>query len=97
MALLVADSEVLWLNIMNGTLGLVVLICCVVFTVAVIHQFRSTKRQRARDIQGLDAEMHEFLGEPDRHSLHVPELGLTMADGGEPADPDAKKRAEKRG
>jgi len=88
MALLAIDSEVLWLNIMNGTLGVVVLICCLVVAGAIVYQFAAFRRQRAKDVQGADAELKAMLA--DKHAFNVPGLGLTMADGGEPKD-DGKK------
>ncbi len=88
MALLVTDPEVLWLNVMNGALGLVVLICCVVLAGAVIYQLTIASKRREKNIAGAEGEMRTMLGTADDHAFRVPNLGLTMADGGEPTDKD---------
>jgi hypothetical protein len=96
MALLTTDSEILWLNVMNGTLGVVVLICCLVILGAIVYQFTSVRRERERNIRNADRELRDLVG---THTFDAPGLGLTMADGGEPIDggaggesaPDGKK------
>ncbi|HVX67137.1 MAG TPA: hypothetical protein VHA11_11075 [Bryobacteraceae bacterium] len=86
MALLATDSEVLWLNVMNGALGVVVLICCLVVLGAIVYQFTSVRRERERNVKAADREVRELLGVRDPHAFDAPGLGLTMADGGEPID-----------
>jgi len=89
MALIAIDSETLWLNVMNGALGIVVLICLAVIVGGVIYEFVVRSRRRAKIIRTADNNVRELL---DSHSFEVPGLGLTMADGGEPIDekPDSK-------
>jgi hypothetical protein len=68
------DPQTLWLNLTNLALGVITLLALAIAGVAVAREWIARVR-RAREIDGLDAEMS--------HMLHVPELGMTMADGGE--------------
>lgn len=73
-----SDPNTFWLNITDIVLGVVTLAC-----VAFVAQaaFREVLGRLANRIQ------------QDAHALAMPELGLTMADGGEPIDP--KNQAKK--
>lgn len=77
------DPNTYWLNITDIVLGLVTLAC-----VAFVAQaaFREVYARLADRVQ---ARLHE-----DAHALTLPELGLTMADGGEPvkAQKDTSKK-----
>ena len=68
-----SDPNTYWLNITDIVLGLVTLAC-----VAFVAQaaFREVYARLADRIQ---ARLHQ-----DSHAFTLPELGLTMADGGEP-------------
>jgi hypothetical protein len=44
----------------------------------------------------LDREMRELLAGMDDHALRLPQLGLTMADGGEKLEPEKPPRAPRR-
>ena len=78
------NSQTLWLTLTNLALGIVTLLALVVVGFGVAQEVLA-KRRRARELAGMDEEV--------RHLLHVPELGLTMADGGEPLpDPNAPER-----
>ena len=79
------DPSTYWLSVMNIVLGLVVLICCGALGVGVFQEIVARRRKRAADA-GLDREVSDLVASYDGHSFDVPELGLTMADGGEPAD-----------
>lgn len=83
--LLMSDEQ--WLNGTNALLGLVCVIALIAIAGAVSRDILEKIRKRA------SARQHLVF---DHHSVHIPELGLTMADGGEPVDdnpdlPDAKK------
>ena len=69
-----SDPQTFWLNVTNAGLGIVTLVALlsVLGAVAVEVYGRAKKRATAKA--------------PDFHALHVPELGLTMADGGEKID-----------
>ncbi len=97
MALFVADSEVLWLNFMNGMLGAVVLICCLVVLGAVVYQIAGTRKQRRANVRGADREMRSMFRSNDDHTFRVAGLGVTMADGGECTAGDEEGRNPKAG
>ncbi len=84
------DPSTYWLGVMNIVLGLVVLICCGALGVGVFQEIVARRRKRAADA-GLDREVSDLVASYDGHSFNVPELGLTMADGGEPADQKDKR------
>lgn len=68
-----ADKETFWLNITNAFLGLVTIIAfAAVFGGAVVELFERAWKRVKVSVSGTDP-----------HTLHVPELGHTMADGGE--------------
>jgi len=54
------------------------------------------KFRTAHTLAHLDAELRSMVHDEFSHSLSVPELGLTMADGGEKLDPSPTKPAEKK-
>jgi hypothetical protein len=67
-----SDPKTLWLSITNIGLGLIVLVCCVVVARAFLH-----------DLLERRAQSVSAAAQPDDHSFMEPELGITMADGGE--------------
>lgn len=75
-----SDPETLWLNVTNVVLGIVTIVALVSVIGAVGVELAGRLKRR-------------FANAVDYHSHHVPELGLTMADGGEPVDgkDDSKK------
>jgi hypothetical protein len=75
-----SDPQTLWLNITNLALGLITLAALALLGAGIIREV-VLQRRRAREINGLDHELE--------HMLHVPGLGLTMADGGEPLPPSS--------
>ena len=80
-------SDEAWLNGTNALLGLVCAVALIAIAGAISQDVLEKIRKRAA------ARQHFVL---DRHSVHIPELGLTMADGGEPindkpSSPDAKQ------
>lgn len=81
------DPSVLWLNLTNIALGVVLLICCGVIALAVVKEVLVRLRAGAH----LTGAMPKPGFVPDDHTFHFPELGLTMADGGEPATKPRRK------
>ena len=77
-----SDSQALWLNITNLSLGIVTLLALALVGVSLAQEWIA-RRRGAREVDGLDAEIS--------HMLHVPELGMTMADGGEPKKNNTRK------
>jgi hypothetical protein len=89
------DPSTYWLNIMNIALGVVVLLCCAAVAYGVMQEVAARRRRRVA-AAGLDREVSDLVTAYDGHAFHVPELGLTMADGGEPVDQKARTEREKR-
>ena len=86
-----ASQEVAWLNAVNIALGVVVAICLGVLVLGVLRDLQLRARNRVAVSKGLDREMREMMGTADDHAFAVPNLGLTMADGGERVDKRTKK------
>lgn len=64
------DPETVWLNITNIALGVMTLLCVVVVGWGVVSELFDRVKAKALATQ------------PDDHSFALPDLGLTMADGG---------------
>ena len=75
-----ADPETFWLNVTNLALGLVTLSALLVLGYAIGREV--LERVRARSTVPATGDAHSFLH---------PELGLTMADGGEPVKTEEVK------
>lgn len=73
------DPETFWLNVTNIALGVVTLVCLIAVATVVFKEVLARVRQRAA-----------VLVERDDHAFVMPELGLTMADGGERLDKTEK-------
>lgn len=80
-----ADPETFWLNVTNIGLGLATLFCMAVVAWAVAHEALVRLRSRV-------ALRQPVPGAADPHVVLLPELGLTMADGGEKVDETKGKR-----
>jgi hypothetical protein len=68
-------SETFWLNLTNYGLGILCALCWLVMLGGLV---KALADRRARAL----ASVVPF----DDHAFHVHDLGLTMADGGEPVD-----------
>jgi hypothetical protein len=90
------DNWTMWLNITNFSLGLVTLIALLVvfFAVAWDLLVRKLGSVPSVDLNNIDAELQALL-HGGSHSLSVPGLGLTMADGGERMKPAESVAADK--
>jgi len=84
-----SDPSAYWLNVMNAALGLVVVACCLMVAYGVVQEVAARRRKRAA-AAGLDREVSDLVASYDGHAFHSPELGLTMADGGEPVKKDQR-------
>ena len=78
------DTEILWLNLTNAGLGLATLAGIAVLAWAALREVAERAKGHVT-VRGLDP-----------HSVYVPELGLTMADGGEKVEEDDEKDEQKR-
>jgi hypothetical protein len=81
------DPQSLWLNVTNLALGLVTLAAVGVFMYGVIGDL-AVLRKRFKATSRQPGEVGQFAGAGSMaHIMPVHGLGLTMADGGEPVDP----------
>lgn len=78
------DPQTFWLNVTNVVLALVTLASVVIIAFGVGQELLGRLRRRIPILRR----------EPDTHALRVPELGLTMADGGEPIDKKPEQRRQ---
>ncbi|MBK8597282.1 MAG: hypothetical protein IPP07_05335 [Holophagales bacterium] len=76
------DTEILWLNLTNAGLGLATLAGIGVLAWSAVRELAERAKSRV-SVHALDP-----------HSAFIPELGLTMADGGEKIDEDEKRAKE---
>ncbi len=89
------ENWTMWLNITNFALGIVTLIALLLVFFAVGWDLLVRKvRAPKPDWSSVDSELRALLH--GSHSLSVPELGLTMADGGERIEPNKSDRPEKK-
>jgi len=76
----VNDPSTYWLTFTNIALGLVVLVCCVAVSIGVFQELAARRKKRA----AADAFERELAaGYLGGHAFNLPNLGVTMADGGE--------------
>jgi hypothetical protein len=73
------DSDLFWLYVVNIALGVVTLVCVVPVVATLVRELVPRLRRR--------------LTLADTHAFHTPDLGATMADGGEPVDDDKPQDA----
>ena len=85
-----SDPSTYWLSIMNVALGVVVVVCIAIVAFGVMQELAARRRKRAV-AAGLDREVADLVSAYDGHAFHTPELGLTMADGGEPVKSKEKR------
>jgi hypothetical protein len=89
------EDWVFWLAVTNIAMVVVVLLVGLVLGYAVISEVVS-RRRKLHAAAGLDKEMNTMLRHEFTHSLPVPELGMTLADGGEKAEPSPAPATEKK-
>ena len=83
------DSETMWLNLTNLALGAVVLLAVMGVAYTMMRDVIEKALARYRE-SAMDREVRDMLA-GESHAFFEPELGLTMADGGEPEDSSDKK------
>lgn len=89
------ENWTMWLNITNFALGIVTLIALLVVFFAVGWDLLVRKvKSPAVDLRNIDADLKALL-HGGSHSFSVPELGLTMADGGERLEPSKDTSSKK--
>ena len=90
------ENWTMWLNITNFALGIVTLIALILvfFSVGWDLLVRKTAKSAMRvDLSNVNADLKALLH--GSHSLTVPELGLTMADGGQKIDAPKSNASKK--
>ena len=88
-----SDPSTYWLTFTNIGLGVVTLICCLAVAFGVVQEL-AAKRKKKAALAALDHEASGLAASyGDGHAFGIPQLGLTMADGGEPVEkkPQAKE------
>jgi hypothetical protein len=86
------DREVMWLMVTNIALAAVVIICGVIVAGAVIHELVARARRRRQYMREIEHDMMSLPKELDDHAFLDPNLGWTMADGGERIDKPSRKQ-----
>jgi hypothetical protein len=87
-----SDPSTYWLTVTNAALGVIVLICCAAVAIGVFQEI-AAKRKRVSATSKIDREVSDLVASfQDGHAFHLPQLGVTMADGGEQC---GKKEEEK--
>jgi hypothetical protein len=93
------ENWTMWLNITNFALGMVTLLALVVVFFAVGWDLlvrKVVRKPASIDLRNIDEDLRALL-HGGSHSLSVPGLGLTMADGGErvkTSKPEASKKSQ---
>lgn len=80
------DPQTLWLNLTNLGLGIAALVCVGAVAWNVV---REVIEQRQKST-AADRELKDMLASQG-HAMNLPDLGWTMADGGEPVPPPVFK------
>ena len=99
------ENWTFWFNMTNFALGIITLLAVLVVFASVgwdlmalwLHKVRKTDTVDVRnvDMDRITADLRvSWQGEP--HSLSVPGLGLTMADGGERVEPSEPESSEEK-
>lgn len=85
-----SDPSTYWLTFMNAALGVLTLIGCIAVGIGVVQELAARRKRAA--VSPLDREVADLVSSfQDGHAFHTPELGLTMADGGEDVNKKEKR------
>ena len=93
------ENWTFWLNMTNFALGMVTLLALVVVFCAVgwdllVLKVHNARKVGSRDLNSFDEDLRAMLH--GSHSLSVPGLGLTMADGGERVEPSKPENSDQK-
>jgi len=94
-----AENWTFWLNMTNLALGMITVLALIVVFSAVGWDLLVRKVHHARelgttDLNSFDEDLRAML--QGSHSLSVPGLGLTMADGGERVEPSKSEASDQK-
>jgi hypothetical protein len=85
------DPSTYWLTITNIALGVVTLICIAAVGIGIVQELAARAKKRAASSK-LDREVADLVASySDGHAFDIPELGITMADGGEELEKKDKR------
>jgi hypothetical protein len=90
------ENWVFWLNITNLVLGIVVVLAAAAVGYGLVWEFVLRHKKAHRAAANVDVEFQKMLQDEFSHSMPVPELGFTMADGGDILNPPPQKPELKR-
>jgi len=89
------DDWVFWLNLTNIALGLVVVLAVLVTAYGLVWELVG-RLKKHHSLTSLDEELKVMVQGEFAHGLPVQGLGMTMADGGEPAKPLPEQAKDKK-
>ena len=89
------ENWTFWLNMTNLALGIITVLALAVVFVAVGWDLLVRKFQQTHAMDRIDEELQAML-HAGSHSLSVPGLGLTMADGGEKIEPSKSDTSDEK-
>ncbi len=94
------ENWTFWLNMTNFALGIITLLALLVVFGAVgwdlvVRKVHHAREHGSVDLNSLDEELRAML-HSGPHSLSVPGLGLTMADGGERVEPSESEASDEK-
>jgi len=92
---MVGENWEFWLNMTNIALGVVIILALVLVFGTAARELWARWAHQARATSTVDAKLRMKLHAAS-HSLSVPELGLTMADGGERVEPSEPQASDER-
>jgi hypothetical protein len=93
------ENWTFWFNMTNFALGMITVLALAVVFGAVgldllVRKAPKPRAVNAADLERVGAEIDSWF-KAGPHSLTVPGLGLTMADGGEKIEPENKEESRK--
>ena len=93
-----SETWVFWLNITNLVLGIVVVLAALAVGYGLVWEFVLRHKKAHGAAANVDVEFQKMLQDEFAHSMPHPELGFTMADGGDMLNPppQAPKDKEKK-
>ena len=81
------ENWVFWLNITNLVLGVVVILAALAVGYGLVWEFVLRHKKAHCATANVDVEFQKLMQDEFAHSMPVPELGFTMADGGDILNP----------
>jgi len=89
------ENWTFWLMMTNYALGVITVLALIMVFVAVCWDLIVLKVREARSMNNIDSELRAML-HAGSHSLSVPGLGMTMADGGERVEPSESEDSDEK-